>query len=92
MMFESPFVPILMISTLLILKIEQGQHIWTFSYVSSLGNFWSEDFKAVLTSAHNLFLEGKYINSRVQAGPEFEGEVTSPSRNFREKFAYPREK
>ena len=27
------------------------------------------------------------VTNRVQAGPEFYGEVTSPSRNFREKFA-----
>ena len=32
------------------------------------------------------------LRNRVQAGSEFQGEVTSPSRNFREKFAYPREK
>ena len=30
--------------------------------------------------------------TRDQAGPEFLGEVTSPSKNFREKSANPREK
>ena len=52
----------------------------SFEYIALLDSYFIHGYIII-----------KHRSSRDQAGPEFYGEVTSP-KNFREKFADPREK